>query len=71
VINVFSSAVATAIFLWRGIVDLKLGLILGAVMFVGALLGGRVALSLGSAWLRRIFIAAVLCLAVRMLLPGH
>jgi hypothetical protein len=71
VINIFSSGIATAIFLYRGIVDLKLGLILGAVMFVGALLGGRVALSLSSAWLRRIFIAAVLCLALKMLLPTH
>jgi uncharacterized protein len=69
VVNIFSSAVATAIFAYRGIVDLKLGLLLGVVMFVGALLGGRFALSLSSAWLRRIFIAAVFFLAVKMLVP--
>jgi len=71
VINVFSSGIASAMFIYRGIVDLRLGLLLGLVMFVGALLGGRIALSLSSAWLRRIFIAAVLCLAVKMLLPTH
>lgn len=67
VINVFSSGVATLVFLWRGVVDVRLGLILGVTMFLGALLGGRIALRLTSNWLRRIFIAAVLVLAVRML----
>jgi uncharacterized protein len=67
VINVFSSGVATMVFLWDGIVDAKLGLILGVTMFVGALLGGRVALLVNPVWLRRIFIVAVLGLALRML----
>lgn len=67
VINLFSSGVATAVFLWRGVVDLKLGVILGAAMFLGALLGGRITLLLSATWLRRIFIAAVLGLAVKML----
>jgi uncharacterized protein len=35
VINVFSSAIATAIFLWRGVVDVRLGTILGIAMFFG------------------------------------
>jgi hypothetical protein len=30
VINMFSSGVATLVFVWRGVVDLKLGIILGA-----------------------------------------
>lgn len=71
VINVFSSGIATVVFVWRGVVDLKLGIILGIAMFVGALLGGRVALRLSTVWLRRIFIAAVLGLAGKMLLPVH
>jgi len=71
VINVFSSGVATLVFLWRGVVDLKLGVILGITMFLGALLGSRIALFLSAIWLRRIFIAAVLCLAVKLLLPLH
>jgi uncharacterized protein len=69
VINVFSSAVATGVFLWRGIVDVRLGIILGVVMFFGALLGGRIALKLSAVWLRRIFIVAVFGLAVKMLWP--
>jgi len=71
VINVFSSGVATLVFVWRGVVDLKLGIILGVSMFLGALLGGRIALLLSAVWLRRIFIAAVLGLAVKLLLPVH
>jgi len=38
VINVFSSGVATVVFVWRGVVDLKVGIILGVSMFLGALL---------------------------------
>jgi uncharacterized membrane protein YfcA len=71
VINVFSSGIATVVFVWRGVVDLKLGIILGIAMFLGALLGGRIALLMSTVWLRRIFIAAVLGLAAKMLLPLH
>ncbi|HZP64380.1 MAG TPA: sulfite exporter TauE/SafE family protein [Terriglobales bacterium] len=67
VMNVFSSGVAATIFIFRGVVDLRLGLILGASMFLGALLGGRITLLLNAVWIRRIFVAAVLCLAGKML----
>jgi uncharacterized protein len=67
-VNVFSSLIATAIFMWQGLVDYRLGLILGAAMFVGALVGGRVAMRLGDRWLRRIFMTAVWALALKALL---
>jgi uncharacterized membrane protein YfcA len=67
-INVFSSGMATVVFLSRGIVDWKLGVMLGVAGFFGALLGGRIALLLSANWLRRIFIVAVLGLAARLLL---
>jgi uncharacterized membrane protein YfcA len=65
--NLFSSIVAVAVFAWRGIVDWRLGLILGIAMFGGGLLGGTIALKMNAAWLRRIFLVAVLALAARML----
>jgi uncharacterized membrane protein YfcA len=65
--NTFSSVVATLVFAWRGIVDFKLGLLLGVSAFVGGLLGARIALKLNAEWLRRIFIIAVFGLAARML----
>jgi uncharacterized membrane protein YfcA len=68
VINVFSSAIATAIFAARGVVDWKLGVILGIAMFAGALLGARITLLLSATWLRRIFVMAVLALAAKMLI---
>jgi uncharacterized membrane protein YfcA len=67
VINVFSSLVATAIFAWHGVVDYKLGAILGVTMFLGALVGGHVAMRLSAVWLRRIFLVAVIALAAKML----
>ena len=68
VVNLFSSLVATLIFMWRGLVDYRLGILLGIIMFAGALIGGRVALSLSNTWLRRIFLTAVIALALKMLL---
>jgi uncharacterized membrane protein YfcA len=65
--NLFSSIVAVSIFAWRGIVDWRLGLILGIAMFLGGLLGGTIALRMNAVWLRRIFLTAVLALAARML----
>ncbi|MBA2737427.1 MAG: sulfite exporter TauE/SafE family protein [Pyrinomonadaceae bacterium] len=64
-INVFSSLVATIIFMWQGLVDYKLGLILAVVMFVGAYIGARVVTKLNDLWLKRIFIATVLILALK------
>jgi hypothetical protein len=40
-------------------------------MFLGALLGGRLTLLLSTAWLRRIFILVLLCVAAKMLLSVH
>jgi hypothetical protein len=67
VINAFSSGVATLVFVWRGVVDLKLGIVLGAFMFLGALLRSRFALFFSTVRLQRIFVVAVLGLAARML----
>jgi uncharacterized membrane protein YfcA len=67
IVNVFSSAVATAVFMSRGVVDYKLGSILGVTMFVGAMVGGHTAMKLSHVWLRRIFVTAVLVLAIKML----
>ncbi len=63
-INIFSSLVATLIFIGRGIVDYKLGIILSLVMFVGGLIGSHFALKMSNIWLRRIFLATVVTLAL-------
>jgi uncharacterized membrane protein YfcA len=64
-INVFSSGVATIVFMWQGLVDYKLGLMLGATMFVGAYVGAHYATKLNDIWLRRIFSATVFLLAFK------
>jgi uncharacterized protein len=64
-VNMFSSTAATLVFLHRGIVDYKLGIVLGIAMFAGAMIGGRVALKLNTSWIRHVFIATVFCLAAR------
>jgi uncharacterized membrane protein YfcA len=65
--NIFSSAVATGVFMWHGLVDYRLEIILGATMFVGALLGARLAIRIGNLWLRRIFLTAVWALGLKAL----
>jgi uncharacterized protein len=56
-----------AVFACRGIVDYKLGIVLGMTMFVGALIGGQVALRLPGVSLRWVFLIAVVGLAAKML----
>jgi uncharacterized membrane protein YfcA len=67
VINLFSSAVATWIFAWHGVVDYRLGVIPGGTMFLGSWVGGHVTMRISPVWLRRIFLLAVIGLAVKML----
>jgi uncharacterized membrane protein YfcA len=67
-INVVSSLIATLIFMWRGLVDYRLGLILGVVMFMGAFTGARLALKLNETWLRRIFVMTVVVLALKIMI---
>jgi uncharacterized protein len=67
-INIFSSGIATVIFMWRGMVDYRLGAILGVTMFVGALVGARFARRLGNVWIRRIYLTAVWVLGLKTLL---
>jgi len=62
-INVFSSGIATLIFMWQGLVDYKLGLILAIAMFAGAFVGAHFAIKMSELWLRRIFLTTVFLLA--------
>ena len=74
-INVFSivdksflaSSVATAVFIWQGLVDYRLGVILGITMFVGAYVGAHFVTKVNDLWIRRIFLATVILLAIKTL----
>jgi uncharacterized protein len=67
VINIFSSLVATAVFMWQGLVDYPLGILLSVTMFIGAYVGAHYAAKMNDIWLRRIFIAVVILLAIKTL----
>jgi len=64
-VNVFSSLTATIVFMWQGLVDYKLGLIIGVTMFIAAYAGARVVTKMNDLWLKRIFFATVMLLAVK------
>jgi len=65
IINVFSSLIATIIFMWQGLVDYKIGLIFAIVMFIAAYTGAKTVTRLNDLWLRRIFLTTVLFLAIK------
>jgi hypothetical protein len=65
VINVFSSGIATIVFMWQGLVNYRLGLILGITMFVGGYVGAHYATKLNDIWLRRVFLTTILLLAIK------
>ncbi len=54
--------------MWQGLVDYRLGIVLSAAAFVGAIVGARVALKMNNLWLRRISLASVIGLALKTLL---
>jgi uncharacterized membrane protein YfcA len=64
-VNVFSSLVATLIFMWQGLVDYKLGLLLGITMFIAAFAGAKIVTKMNDLWLKRIFFTTVLLLALK------
>ena len=66
-VNVFSSAIATAIYMWQGLVDYKLGVILAVTMFIGAFVGAHFVTKMDEVWLKRIFLATVFVLAIKTL----
>lgn len=49
------------------LIDYQLGVILGITMFIGAMVGARVVRHLSNLWLRHIFLATVIILAVKTL----
>jgi len=65
VINVFSSGIATIVFMWQGLVDYRLGFTLGITMFAGAYVGAHYATKLNDTWLRRVFLTTILLLAIK------
>jgi uncharacterized membrane protein YfcA len=69
-INVFSSTVASIVFAWQGLIDYKLGVILGISMFAGGYVGAHYATKLNDVWLKRIFLAAVFFLAAKTILDS-
>lgn len=66
-VNVFSSGVATLVFMWQGLVDYRLGAILAVTMFVGAYVGAHYASKMNEVWLKRIFLGTVVLLAIKTL----
>lgn len=68
VLNFFSSLVAAAVFAGQGLIDWRLASILSITAFAGGLLGAVLAQRTSNRWLRRIFLTAVIALAVKTLL---
>ena len=66
-VNVFSSGIATLVFMWQGLVDYTLGIILAVTMFAGAYIGAHYAAKMNEVWLKRIFLGTVVILAAKTL----
>ena len=66
-VNVFSSGIATLVFMWQGLVDYTLGIILAVTMFAGGYIGAHYAAKMNEVWLKRIFLGTVVILAAKTL----
>ncbi len=65
-LNVFSSVIATILFIHAGLVDFKLGAILAVTMFVGAYIGAHFASKMNEKVLKWIFLSTVMLLAAKL-----
>lgn len=65
--NVVSSLAAVAVFAAQGVIDWRLGTLLSAAAFLGAVVGAQWTVLLSEIWLRRLFVGAVLILAFKTL----
>lgn len=65
VVNIFSSLAATIVFAIYGLIDYRLGVILGVTMFVGAYVGGHLATRMDESMIKKIFIGSVFLLAAK------
>ncbi len=66
-INLFSSLIATTIFAWQGLIDYRLGIVLAVTMFIAGFVGAKFVTKINDVWLKRIFLATVLVLAIKIL----
>ncbi len=65
-LNVFSSGIATIIFMWQRLVNYRLGAILAVTMFIGAYIGAHFASKMNDRILKWIFLSTVLLLAIKL-----
>ena len=68
IFNIFSSLVACAFFYYHDLIDLSVGIPLAFSMASGAFLGTKLALTKGNLWIRNLFIAVVIMLAINLLI---
>jgi len=67
ILNIFSSLVACAFFHYNGLINFSVGIPLAISMSSGAFLGAKFAVAKGNRWIRNIFFAAVIVLAIKLL----
>ncbi|HEY7956555.1 MAG TPA: sulfite exporter TauE/SafE family protein [Polyangia bacterium] len=66
-VNLVSSGAATLVFLYSGVVDLRVGVPLAASMLVGGWVGAHLAIRKGERFVRVIFLLMIAALAVKLL----
>lgn len=66
-VNLVSSGAATAVFLYSGVVDFRVGLPIAAAMMVGGFLGAHLAIRRGDRFVRVIFFLMIGALAIKLL----
>lgn len=65
--TLFSSLLATTIFAFAGIIIYSLGIALFIGNFIGSYIGSHYSDKIGNVWVRRLFIAVVLIMAIKLM----
>ena len=68
ILKVFSALAACVFFYYHNLIDFKVGMPMAISMFFGGFLGSKLAIAKGNVWIRNIFIATAIALAIKLLL---
>ena len=66
IVNATTNVAAILFFAWNGAVMWPVALMMAAANFLGGQVGARIALRFGSAFLRRVFLVAVVALIAKL-----
>ena len=66
-LNLFSSTTACIFFYHHGLINFFIGITMAVSMFLGAILGAKLAIKRGNNWIKNLFVITAIFMAIKLL----